>query len=205
MTRQSSTFSREIYDTITPCQVAGHDTSLYPEEIFPIDPAILNDGTAANDWQDTTLIFPGDGLLQEFIPGDEHFPSIPHLELCTSHTLNEKAGLPLTLRSHFQTTPLDGQVEFLSWLFQSALSPYIGQPLDIRQTEATGSPRPTEHSASRYSPDEDAFIVKLRNQKVAWKEIEEQFAQNFSYRARSSLQVHYCTKLNGKGKGKRKR
>jgi hypothetical protein len=205
LTRQPSAFSGEIYQAITPCQAAGHSTPLYPEEIIPIDPAILNDRTAANDWQDSTLIFPGDGLSQESIPGDEHFSSILHPDPCTSHMINEMTGLSLTLRSHFQTTPLEGQIEFLSWLFQSALSPYMAQPLNIGQTEATRPPQATEHSATRYSPDEDAFIVELRNRKLTWKEIEEQFAQKFSYRGRSSLQVHYCTKLKRKEKGKRKR
>jgi hypothetical protein len=49
LVRQSSAFSGEIYHAITPCQAAGHNTPFYPEEIIPIDPAILNDRTAAND------------------------------------------------------------------------------------------------------------------------------------------------------------
>lgn len=145
LTRQSSDFSGEIYHAVTPCQAAGHNTSLYPEEVIPIDPAILNDRTAANDWRDSTPIFPCNGLSQEAIPGDEHFSSIPHPELRTSHMINEMTGLSLTLRSHFQTTPLVGQIEFLSWLFQSALSPYMAQPPNIGQTDATWPSQPTEH------------------------------------------------------------
>jgi hypothetical protein len=62
------------------------------------------------------------------------------------------------------------------------------------------SPRPHSRTAypttkNPYSPEEDAFIIDLKAQNVSWDEIEDQFAERFLYRKKSSLQVRYSTKL----------
>ncbi|BDD57616.1 hypothetical protein MPDQ_002402 [Monascus purpureus] len=72
------------------------------------------------------------------------------------------------------------------------------------------SPRPhprTVYPTTRapYSPEEDAFIIDLKAQKLSWDEIEDQFAERFPYRKKTSLQVRYCTKLKPLTKESRKR
>ncbi|KUL81289.1 hypothetical protein ZTR_10127 [Talaromyces verruculosus] len=56
-----------------------------------------------------------------------------------------------------------------------------------------------------YSPEEDAFIINLKAQKLSWDEIEDQFAERFPYRKKSSLQVRYCNKLKHLTKEGRKK
>jgi hypothetical protein len=72
------------------------------------------------------------------------------------------------------------------------------------------SPRPHPRSVhpttkAPYSPEEDAFIIDLKAQKLSWDEIEDQFAERFPYRKKTSLQVRYCTKLKHLTKESRKR
>ncbi|QGA12429.1 hypothetical protein EYB26_000073 [Talaromyces marneffei] len=62
------------------------------------------------------------------------------------------------------------------------------------------SPRPHSRTAypttkNPYSPEEDAFIIDLKARNLSWDEIEDQFAERFLYRKKSSLQVRYSTKL----------
>ncbi|KAI7969360.1 hypothetical protein EIK77_000913 [Talaromyces pinophilus] len=56
-----------------------------------------------------------------------------------------------------------------------------------------------------YSPEEDELIIDLKAQKLSWDEIEDQFAERFPHRKKSSLQVHYCNKLKHLTKERRKR
>uniref|UniRef100_A0A093VJA9 Uncharacterized protein n=1 Tax=Talaromyces marneffei PM1 TaxID=1077442 RepID=A0A093VJA9_TALMA len=55
------------------------------------------------------------------------------------------------------------------------------------------SPRPHSRTAypttkNPYSPEEDAFIIDLKARNLSWDEIEDQFAERFLYRKKSSLQ-----------------
>ncbi|KAI7972762.1 hypothetical protein EIK77_000080 [Talaromyces pinophilus] len=58
---------------------------------------------------------------------------------------------------------------------------------------------------SPYSPEEDAYIIDLKAKNFTWDEIEDQFAERFPYRKKTSLQVRYCTKLNPLTRESRKR
>ncbi|EED12006.1 hypothetical protein TSTA_000780 [Talaromyces stipitatus ATCC 10500] len=66
------------------------------------------------------------------------------------------------------------------------------------QTKGTRPSRQEGFSTFRsrkFSPEEDAFIVELKSKNYSWGMIEDRFAQQFPYRSKVSLQVHYCTKL----------
>ncbi|KAI7969365.1 hypothetical protein EIK77_000918 [Talaromyces pinophilus] len=73
-----------------------------------------------------------------------------------------------------------------------------------------GSPQPHPRTAypttrTPYSPEEDELIIDLKAQKLSWDEIEDQFAERFPHRKKSSLQVRYCNKLKPLTKQSRKR
>ncbi|KAI7973048.1 hypothetical protein EIK77_000834 [Talaromyces pinophilus] len=72
------------------------------------------------------------------------------------------------------------------------------------------SPQPHPRTAypttkTPYSPEEDELIIDLKAEKLSWDEIEDQFAERFPHRKKSSLQVHYCNKLKHLTKERRKR
>ncbi|KAJ4176560.1 hypothetical protein NW767_015408 [Fusarium falciforme] len=64
-----------------------------------------------------------------------------------------------------------------------------------KQTKRAPARRP------KYSDDEDNFLIRLREGKqLGWAEIRRRFAQRYSERGVSGLQVHYYTKLMGRGR-----
>ncbi|QGA15977.1 hypothetical protein EYB26_003644 [Talaromyces marneffei] len=75
------------------------------------------------------------------------------------------------------------------------------------QIESPRSHQRAAYSATKtpYSPEEDAYIIDLKAKNLTWDEIEDQFAERFPYRKKTSLQVRYCTKLNPLTKESRKR
>lgn len=56
-----------------------------------------------------------------------------------------------------------------------------------------------------YTPEEDAYIMELKAQKIRWGEIETLFAQKFPHRKKSCLAVHYCKLIGPKPSLKRSR
>jgi hypothetical protein len=69
---------------------------------------------------------------------------------------------------------------------------------DDQTREARRKTRRTRNSVRRvrFSQEEDALIVQLKEKmNLMWDEIEDRFAEQFSYRSKSSLQGHYSTRL----------
>ncbi|KAH7110977.1 hypothetical protein B0J13DRAFT_591074 [Dactylonectria estremocensis] len=53
----------------------------------------------------------------------------------------------------------------------------------------------------KYSDDEDIFLIQLKEEEqLRWAEIRRRFAQRFPERGGSGLQVHYCMKLEDRGR-----
>jgi hypothetical protein len=64
--------------------------------------------------------------------------------------------------------------------------------------EAALQTRRTRNSARRvrFSREEDALIIQLKDKmNLTWDEIEDRFAEQFSYRSKASLQGHYSSRL----------
>jgi hypothetical protein len=64
-----------------------------------------------------------------------------------------------------------------------------------KQTKRAPARRP------KYSDDEDNFLIQQKEgEQLGWAEIRRRFAQRYSERGVSGLQVHYYTKLKGRGR-----
>ena len=72
--------------------------------------------------------------------------------------------------------------------------PLLGlEPISTRVGK-TQSALPSRNKRTRFTSEEDALLVDLKENKGwRWKQIEQEFPQ----RTLNSLQVHYCTKLKG--------
>ncbi|KAJ5198777.1 uncharacterized protein N7498_007894 [Penicillium cinerascens] len=126
-----------------------------------------------------------------------------------------------TVRAQFSELSVDDRLQFLSWLFESAL--YHCAPVtsakdtstsrcilkhekDVAPTlsnsSTSGKMGDTEYICpSRkglpYSVEEDRLLVMLREeQKLAWSEVTKRFAQKFPGRNQSSIQVYWSTTLS---------
>lgn len=63
--------------------------------------------------------------------------------------------------------------------------------IERRQTSGVPSRR------SRFTPQEDTLLRRLKETSNSWREIHRQFSAQFPGRTTGALQVHYCTKLKG--------
>ncbi|CDM29877.1 hypothetical protein DTO013E5_9494 [Penicillium roqueforti] len=125
-----------------------------------------------------------------------------------------------TVRAQFSALPVEDRLEFLSWLFEGALSHCISTPLstdatvprcianqdsDItydcdqpsRNTELVDAQHtPCMRKGLLWSEEEVSLLVKLREgQNLAWSEVTRQFAQKFAGRSKGSIQVYWSTTL----------
>jgi hypothetical protein len=126
----------------------------------------------------------------------------------TSELGCKNASFP-TLRAQFSALSVEERLQFLSWLFEGALSHCLHRP-PIRekvskprsqhtgenaQTEGIGCNPPPRKGLS-WSEEEIRLLVKLREEKnLAWSEVFEQFSQKFPGRTKGSIQVYWSTKL----------
>jgi hypothetical protein len=116
--------------------------------------------------------------------------------------------------------PVEDRLQFLSWLFEGALSHCIStrantdvaslsgcissQDVDISYDCDQPSPNTSlidgQHPPTRkglpFSVEESRLLVELREeQKLTWPEVTRRFAQNFPGRTKGSLQVYWSTTL----------
>lgn len=125
-----------------------------------------------------------------------------------------------TLRDQFCSLPAEEQLQFLSWLFQGALSQCLHTSTSTDGASALGSIsgdeepstpsvqslpdanvldieyRSTSRKGLSFSTEEDRLLVKLRKvEALTWSEVIKRFSQRFPGRSKGSIQVHWSTKL----------
>ncbi|KAF3391611.1 hypothetical protein F1880_007460 [Penicillium rolfsii] len=114
------------------------------------------------------------------------------------------------VRAQFSALPVEDRLQFLSWLFEGALSHCVStRPnTDVASVSRCGSSQdqsssntePVEAPPSRkglpWSMEENRLLVNLREeQNLAWSEVMRLFAQKFPGRSKGSLQVYWSTTL----------
>jgi hypothetical protein len=136
---------------------------------------------------------------------------------------HEGGGTFVTLQSHFLTLPLEERLQFLSWLFQGALSQCMHKSqgslgivsiagkggADTRSEclqapnqgttptlEANVEPLLHPRKGRQWTSDEIDLLVKLRKeQNLPWSEVAKRFADDFPGRTQGAIQVLWSTKL----------
>lgn len=123
----------------------------------------------------------------------------PELPPKNSSSQGESIPIQGFLRLRTQGSEVIYSLEFSQTSFSSLFAD--------KQTESPRSHERMDYPATKtpYSSEEDAYIINLRAQNLTWDEIEDQFAERFPRRKKSSLQVHYCSKLKGVTKTRSKR
>ncbi|CAG8008675.1 unnamed protein product [Penicillium salamii] len=124
-----------------------------------------------------------------------------------------------TVRAHFSALSVEDRLQFLSWLFEGALTRCSSAP----SSAAGASPSSqcdeitddcdhmslntqvvdAEHTSLRkglpWSVEEDHLLIKLRDkQNLAWPEVVKQFSRKFPGRSEGSMKVHWSTALKKK-------
>lgn len=125
------------------------------------------------------------------------------------------------LRDQFSSVPAEERLQFLSWLFEGALSRCLPGPSRsddasaLKGTEreggittssakqsskgtkvVTGKPTCSSRKRLDYSAEENRLLVQLREEEsLPWSEVSKRFDQRFPGRSQGSIQVHWSTKL----------
>lgn len=136
----------------------------------------------------------------------------------------DRKDVSYSLRSIFQQSSIEKRTEFISWLFEGALSRCVSEPLNRHDSLLPGSLAGTKEKKSKsrqiqrqkpshalngiqtserhsrkgepWSTEEEDLLIRLRKeQNLQWSEVTKQFAQRFPGRSQGSIQVYWCTKL----------
>jgi hypothetical protein len=123
------------------------------------------------------------------------------------------------LQSHFMSLPLDDRLQFLSWLFEGALSRCMSDTLQMAceegEARATGrlSTRPEmepspvvcrrvqggSRKGMPWSAEEAGLLVKLRKDEGrTWSEVARVFSKEYPGRSQGAIQVSWSAALNKK-------
>ncbi|KAI1829071.1 hypothetical protein DTO027I6_10004 [Penicillium roqueforti] len=121
-----------------------------------------------------------------------------------------------TVRAQFSALSVEDRLQFLSWLFEGALTHCASAPssaavaspsnqyddrTDNRghtsfNTEVTDAQHASSRKGLKWSVEEDHLLRKLRDeQNLAWSEVVKQFSREFPGRSEGSIQVYYSTTL----------
>ncbi|KAJ5640284.1 uncharacterized protein N7484_008146 [Penicillium longicatenatum] len=140
----------------------------------------------------------------------------------STHGLSPKNVSISTVRAQFSALPVEDRLQFLSWLFEGALSQCLQMPSGTNDASASTcisrqdeiSEPWSEHSTTsagmddaictrpsrkglKWSAEEDRLLVKLREEEeLAWPEVTKRFSRVFPGRKQGSLQVYWSTKLS---------
>jgi hypothetical protein len=125
----------------------------------------------------------------------------------------KNASFP-TVRAQFSALPVEDRLQFLSWLFEGALSHCVAtradtgvassQDIDMTydcyqpssSTELVEAQQPPSRKGLAFSVEENFLLMNLREeQNLAWSEVTRLFAQKFPGRSKGSLQVYWSTTL----------
>ncbi|KAL4749552.1 hypothetical protein BDW72DRAFT_177903 [Aspergillus terricola var. indicus] len=139
--------------------------------------------------------------------------------------LRARSPLPLredpftALQSHFVSLPLDDRLQFLSWLFEGALSRCMSDTLQMacEEGEAWATRRLSTRPEMEQSPvvcrgvqrgsrkgmpwsaEEAGLLVKLRKDEGrTWSEVARVFSKEYPGRSQGAIQVFWSTALNKK-------
>ncbi|KAJ5111740.1 hypothetical protein NUU61_001370 [Penicillium alfredii] len=153
-------------------------------------------------------------------PGRKHTKKVSR-RLPNSGTRHRKHPTFSTIHSQFMAMSVEGRLQFLSWLFEGALShcvsvspstnaassigcsPYIDTEMacdrdhpNLGAEIADVQNAPSTRKGLLWSEEEGRLLVKLRDeQKLAWSELTEHFTREFPGRSKGSIQVYWSTKL----------
>ncbi|OQD96473.1 hypothetical protein PENVUL_c092G07715 [Penicillium vulpinum] len=129
-----------------------------------------------------------------------------------------KNGSFPAIRAQFSALSVEDRLQFLSWLFKSAISHHISTRANTDAASVSRSipsqdvsiscdypssntelvdvqPTPTRKGLP-WSVEESHLLVKLREeQNLAWSEMTKLFAQKFPGRSKGSIQVYWSTTL----------
>ena len=132
-------------------------------------------------------------------------------------SISPPRGGPTTLRSHFISAPLDDRLQFLSWLFEGALShcmssstPTANEEREVLATSCSRTPHETEQNRRDrrkargglrtnmpWSTEEASLLLKLRKgENRSWSEVARLFSERYPGRTLGAMQVHWSTTLN---------
>lgn len=114
-----------------------------------------------------------------------------------------------TLRAQFSALSVEERLQFLSWLFDGALSHCLHRPPRREKVSTSRSQHagesaqageigctPSSRKGLLWSEEEICLLVKLREEEnLAWSEVTEKFSQKFPGRTQGSIQVYWSTKL----------
>lgn len=128
-----------------------------------------------------------------------------------------------SIRSQFMALPVGDRLQFLSWLFEGALSncvsvppsPIADSPLNHRpeidaesanggdQSPITEAADVQDTASTRrglpWSLEESRLLVKLReDERLAWSDVVRRFTRKFPGRSKGSIQVYWSTTLKKK-------
>lgn len=119
----------------------------------------------------------------------------------------KNVSLP-AFRAQFSALPAEKRLQFLSWLFEGALSHCIHTPprsdtvptSRSQHTSMNGQAIDAGLNSSRkglpWCEEEVRLLVKLKEEEdLAWPEVAERFGQKFRGRSQGSIQVYWSTKL----------
>ncbi|KAJ5414844.1 hypothetical protein N7509_000178 [Penicillium cosmopolitanum] len=118
-----------------------------------------------------------------------------------------------TILAQFSALKAEDRLQFLSWLFESALSRCVPRPEKVNTnsrsmpSDKVTSSRTQNASANscssrkrlRYSAEEDCLLVKLKKEQgLPWEEVIRHFDEKYPGRSPQSIKVHWSTKLSRK-------
>lgn len=111
-----------------------------------------------------------------------------------------------TIQAHFSAAVAEDRLQFLSWLFEGALSRCFPPNIAASSTETTESSSRMENTPSAlcfsrkgllWSAEEDRLLLELKEEEnLTGAEVIRRFDQIFPGRSPGSIQVHWSTKLS---------
>lgn len=115
-----------------------------------------------------------------------------------------------TMREHFSALTAEDRLQFLSWLFESALTHRVPCPREFSSTLPNPDVVPSmtkrashgscsSRKQQRYSAEEDRLLIQLKGEGFAWREVIRRFDESFPGRSAQSIQAHWSTKLSKQG------
>ncbi|KAJ5974741.1 hypothetical protein N7481_008448 [Penicillium waksmanii] len=126
---------------------------------------------------------------------------------------HQKASLS-TIIAQFSALPVEDRLQFLSWLFEGALSRCLPRPGEVNtksrtmpsdDVSSTRTQNASPGSCSsrkrlRYSAEENRLLIQLKEvEGLPWREVIRRFDDNFpGRRSPQSIQVHWSAKLSKK-------
>ncbi|KAJ5413679.1 hypothetical protein N7509_000306 [Penicillium cosmopolitanum] len=116
-----------------------------------------------------------------------------------------------TILAQFSALKAEDRLQFLSWLFEGALSRCLPRPGEV-STKSRSMPSDNVSSSStqnasadscssrkrlRYSAEENYLLIQLKEKEgLRWEEVIRRFDENYPGRSPQSIKVHWSTKLS---------